>query len=131
MSQAHDKLVGSVPARIAEAAHFSLTAYEGRVAEFHVAAWLQLPGLANQNASLLVRYRDGQQRREVPVDHGRVSGNGKVLLSGIARLSAKTKIEDMQVVLRPPMATEGMVVEELFVQAAEAVVTAGEQAATA
>ncbi|MGE8502197.1 MAG: hypothetical protein ACN6P1_08220 [Pseudomonas sp.] len=119
MSQAQDKLIGSVPSRIVEAARLLVPPYEGRVAEYNVAAWLQLPGLANLPVSLLVSYRDGDKRREVNVDHGKVNAHGKILLSGIARMPVRQKIEDMQVRLRSAVPAQSLVVEEFFVQAVE------------
>ncbi|WP_271103663.1 hypothetical protein [Pseudomonas tohonis] len=119
MSQNQDKLIGPVPSRIVEAARLIVTPYEGRVAEFNVAAWLQLPGLANLPVSLLINYRDGEIRREVSVDHGKVNAHGKILLSGIARMTVKHKFEDMQVRLRSAVPVQGLLVEELFVQAVE------------
>ncbi len=119
MSQAQDKLIGSVPSRIVDVARLLVTPYEGRVAEYNVAAWLQLPGLANLPVSLLVSYRDGDKRREVNVDHGKVSAQGKILLSGIARMPVKQKIEDMQVRLRSAVPAQSLVVEEFFIQAVE------------
>ncbi|MFI8744217.1 hypothetical protein ACIGKL_03545 [Pseudomonas sp. NPDC077186] len=119
MSQAQDKLIGSVPSRIVDVARLLVTPYEGRVAEYNVAAWLQLPGLANLPVSLLVSYRDGDKRREVNVDHGKVNAQGKILLSGIARMLVRQKIEDMQVRLRSAVPAQSLVVEEFFVQAVE------------
>ncbi|MCU9945860.1 hypothetical protein [Pseudomonas sp. PDM13] len=119
MSQNQDKLIGPVPSRIVEAARPIVTPYEGRVAEFNIAAWLQLPGLATLPVSLLVSYRDGEIRREVAVDHGKVNAHGKILLSGIARMPIKHKIEDMQVRLKSAVTVQGLLVEELFVQAVE------------
>lgn len=119
MTQAHDKLIGQVPERIVEVARLQVTPYEGRVAEYNVATWLQLPGLANLPVSLLINYRDGGKRREVAVDHGKVNAHSKILLSGIARLPVKQKVEDMQVRLRSAVPTQSLVVEELFVQAVE------------
>lgn len=121
MSQAQDKLIGSVPSRIVDVAHLLVTPYEGRVAEYNVATWLQLPGLANLPVSLLVSYRDGDKRREVNVDHGKVNAHGKILLSGIARMPVRLKIEDMQVQvrLRSAVPAQSLVVEEFFVQAVE------------
>ncbi|MBD9482103.1 hypothetical protein IB229_03910 [Pseudomonas sp. PDM14] len=119
MSQTPDKLVGPVPSSIVNSARSSVTPYEGRVAEFNVAAWLHLPGLANLPVSLLVSYRDGGQQREVAVDHGKVNAHNKVMLSGIARLPLKQKIEDMQVRLRSAVPASTLIVEELFVQAVE------------
>jgi hypothetical protein len=119
MTQAHDKLIGPVPSQIVNLARLQVTPYEGRVAEFNVAAWLQLPGLANLPVSLLISYLDGTTRREVSVDHGKVSQHNKILLSGVARLPVKQKIEDMQVRLRSAVTTQSLVVEELFVQAVE------------
>lgn len=115
----HDKLIGSVPARIVDVARSQLTAYEGRVADYNIATWLQLPGQANLPVSLLVSYRDGERRREVEVDHGKVNAQGKILLSGIARVPFKQRIEDMQVRLRSAVPAATLVVEEFFVQAVE------------
>lgn len=119
MSQVQDKLIGSVPSRVVEIARLLVTPYEGRVAEYNVATWLQLPGLANLPVSLLVSYRDGEKRREVNVDHGKVNAQGKILLSGIARMPVKQRIEDMQVHLRSAVPAQSLVVEEFFVQAVE------------
>jgi hypothetical protein len=44
MSKQYEKLVGTVPARIVQQATLVLTTHDGKVAEFNVAAWLQLPG---------------------------------------------------------------------------------------
>lgn len=120
MTNAHDKLIGPAPSRIVDAARLLVTPYEGRVAEYNVATWLQLPGLANLPVSLLVSYRDGDRRREVSVDHGKVSSHNKILLSGVARLPVKHKIEDMQIRLRSAVPAATLVVEELFIQAVEA-----------
>lgn len=128
MSQNLDKLIGPVPSRIVEGANFVVTPYEGRVAEFNVAAWLQLPGLASLPVSLLVSYRDGETRREVMVDHGKVNAHGKILLSGIARLPARQRIEDMQVRLKSAVPCQSLQVEELFVQAVEQAVSDSRQA---
>lgn len=119
MTQAHDKLIGPVPSAIVNQARMQVTRYEGRIAEFNVAAWLQLPGLANLPVSLLISYRDGDGRREVMVDHGKVSQHNKILLSGVARLPVKQQIEDMQVRLRSAVPPHTLLVEELFVQAVE------------
>ncbi|MDH1212160.1 hypothetical protein N5C38_14015 [Pseudomonas chengduensis] len=128
MSQAQDKLIGSVPARIVDGARLLVTAYEGRVAEYNVATWLHIPGLANLPVSLLVSYRDGEKRREVNVDHGKVSATGKILLSGIARLPVRQRIEEMQVRLRSAVPAPSLVVEEFFVQAVEPANSDGLQA---
>lgn len=128
MTQATDKLIGPVPSSIINGARTSVTPYEGRVAEFNVAAWLQLPGLANLPVSLMVSYQDGNQRREIAVDHGKVSATNKVMLSGVARLPVKQKIEDMQIRLRSAVAVQGLIVEELFVQAVESSANSAQQA---
>jgi len=128
MSQAHDKLIGPVPSRIVDAARLLVMPYDGRVAEYNIAAWLQLPGLANLPVSLLISYRDGGKPREVMVDHGKVSSHSKILLSGVARLPVKQKIEDMQVRLRSAVPAQSLVVEELFVQAVELINTDNRQA---
>lgn len=128
MSQASDKLIGPVPASIVNSARIGMTPYEGKVAEYNVAVWLNLPGLANLPVSLMIRYRDGSQLREIAVDHGKVNAHHKVMLSGIARLPMKSKIEDMQVRLRCAVPTPSLVVEELFVQAVDLARGGGQQA---
>lgn len=128
MSQAPDKLIGPVPSSIVNSARTGVTPYEGRVAEFNVAAWLHLPGLANLPVSLLVSYRDGSQQREVAVEHGKVNAHNKVMLSGVARLPVKQKIEDMQIRLRSAVPAKTLVVEELFVQPVELQNSTGRQA---
>ncbi|MCO6057196.1 hypothetical protein NG726_10985 [Pseudomonas sp. MOB-449] len=117
--QQQDSLIGPVPARIVEVARSTLTPFEGRVADFNVAAWLHLPGLTELPVSLITSYMDGGQRREVSVDHGRLNAKGKILLAGIARLPFKQKIEQLQVRLRCAVPLKGLLVEELFVQAVE------------
>ncbi|MDH4562179.1 hypothetical protein [Pseudomonas sp. BN411] len=117
--QQHDSLIGPVPARVVEVARSTLTAFDGRVADFNVAAWLHLPGMTDLPVSLMVVYMDGSQRREVAVDHGKLNPKGKILLSGVARLPFKQKIEQMQVRLRSAVPIKGLLVEELFVQAVE------------
>jgi hypothetical protein len=128
MTQALDKLVGQVASTIVNLARLHVTPYEGRVAEFNVAAWLHLPGLADLPVSLLINYRDGSTRREVMIDHGKANQQGKILLSGVARLPVKQNIEDMQVRMRSAVATNSLIVEELFVQAAELPQTDSRQA---
>ena len=119
MTQALDKLVGPVPAAIVNLARLQVTPYEGRVAASNVPPWLHLPVLANLPVSLLTSHRDGGNLREVMVDHGKVNQHSKILLSGVARLPVKQKIEDMQVRLRSAVSASSLIVEELFVQAVE------------
>ncbi|WP_044873845.1 hypothetical protein [Pseudomonas sp. LFM046] len=126
--QQQDNLIGPVPARVVEVARSTLTPFEGRVADFNVASWLHLPGMADLPVSLLVNYMDGEQRREVTVDHGRLNSKGKILLAGVARLPFKHKIVQMQVHLRCAVPVQGLVVEELFVQAVELAAPAQRQA---
>ncbi len=121
MSQFHDKLIGNVPSRIVEQAAISLTTYDGRIAEFNVAGWLQLRGTAGLMVSLVAKYRDGQQQRESPIDHGRTDSAGKILLSGVARLPVRKRIEDLQIHLRPASEVSAVSVEELFVHPVEPV----------
>ncbi|MDH4585076.1 hypothetical protein E8F20_24740 [Pseudomonas sp. BN415] len=117
--QQQDSLIGPVPARVVEVARSTVTPFEGRVADFNVAAWLHLPGMTDLPVSLQVSYMDGEQRREVAVDHGRLNAKGKILLAGIARLPFKQKIDQMQVRLRSAVPIKGLLVEELFVQPVE------------
>ncbi|KAB0550795.1 hypothetical protein F7R01_06200 [Pseudomonas argentinensis] len=119
MPNAHETLIGQVPAHLVQSAHLQLTDYEGRVAEFNVAAWLHLPGQANSLVSLQVRYRDGDQLRSVNLDHAKVGAQDKILLSGVARLPVAQRIEEMQIRLRSALPRLEVKVEELFVQAVE------------
>lgn len=119
MPNAHDTLIGHVPAHLIQSAHLQLTDYDGRVAEFNVAAWLHLPGQAGSLVSLQVRYRDGEQIRSVNLDHAKVGAQDRILLSGIARLPVAQRIEDMQIRLRSAQPQVEVKVEELFVQAVE------------
>lgn len=119
MPNAHDTLIGQVPAHLIQSAHLQLTDYDGRVAEFNVAAWLHLPGQAGSLVSLQVRYHDGDQLRSINLDHAKVGVQGRILLSGIARLPVTQRIEDMQIRLRSAQSQVEVKVEELFVQAAE------------
>lgn len=119
MPNAHDTLIGQVPTHLIQSAHLQLTDYDGRVAEFNIAAWLHLPGQAGSLVSLQVRYRDGEQIRSVNLDHAKVGAQDRLLLSGIARLPVAQRIEDMQIRLRSAQPQVEVKVEELFVQAVE------------
>ncbi len=119
MPMSNDRLIGPVPAQVISLARTVLTPYDGRVAEFNIAAWLQLKGLENLPVSLMLRYLDGEQQREVAVEHSKVGAQGKVLLSGIARLTVKHNLQNVQVFLRTAVPAQSMLVEELFVQAVE------------
>jgi hypothetical protein len=119
MPTSNDRLIGPVPAQVISLARTVLTPYDGRVAEFNIAAWLQLKGLENLPVSLMLRYLDGEQQREVAVEHSKVGAQGKVLLSGIARLTVKHNLQNVQVFLRTAVPAQSMLVEELFVQAVE------------
>ena len=123
MPNAHDTLIGQVPAHLIQSAHPQLTDYDGRVAEFNVAAWLHLPGQAGSLVSLQVRYRDGDQLRSINLDHAKVGVQDRILLSGIARLPVAQRIEDMQIRLRSAQSQVEVKVEELFVQPAEPTIT--------
>ena len=60
-----------------------------------------------------------RSQREVAVDHGRIDRQQRILLSGIARLPVRQKVENMQVRLKSATAFSRLVVEEFFVQAVE------------
>jgi hypothetical protein len=119
MPTSNDRLIGPVPAQVISLARTVVTAYEGRVAEFNIAVWLQLKGLENLPVSLMMRYLDGEQAREIAVEHSKVGAQGKVLLSGIARLGVKHNLHNVHIFLRTAVPAQSMLVEELFVQAVE------------
>lgn len=54
-----DHLIGSVPAHLVDAARPTLTAHEGLVADYNIAAWLHLPDACDLLVSLVVSYLDG------------------------------------------------------------------------
>ncbi|MCS9826842.1 hypothetical protein N0759_19945 [Pseudomonas aeruginosa] len=114
-----DHLIGSVPAHLVDAARPTLTTHEGLVADYNIAAWLHLPDACDLLVSLVVSYLDGGRQREVAVDHGRIDRQQRILLSGIARLPVRQKVENMQVRLKSATAFSRLVVEEFFVQAVE------------
>lgn len=92
------------------------TALDGRMVELEVAAWLHLPGLSDLPVSLLVSYRDGDQQREVSVDHGRIDPQQRILLSGVARLPVKQKLEGVELRLRSAVPAQSIKIEDIFVQ---------------
>lgn len=107
------------PPHLVDAARPTLTAHEGLVADYNIAAWLHLPDACDLLVSLVVSYLDGGRQREVAVDHGRIDRQQRILLSGIARLPVRQKVENMQVRLKSATAFSRLVVEEFFVQAVE------------
>ncbi|WP_152221538.1 hypothetical protein [Pseudomonas sp. SCB32] len=117
--QPTDQLVSKVPSHIVSSARSASSASGGRLTDYNVAAWLHLPGVAELPVTLVITYRDGEQAREVAVDHGTVNAQSRILLSGIARLPFRQRIEDMQVRLRTAIGLSRLVVEELFIQAVE------------
>ncbi|MFV3305596.1 hypothetical protein ACNFBT_09955 [Pseudomonas sp. NY15181] len=117
--QPNDQLVSKVPSHIVSNARSANSAGGGRLSDYNVAVWLHLPGVTALPVTLVVTYRDGEKDREVAVDHGTVNSQSRILLSGIARLPFRQRIEDMQVRLRTAVGLSRLVVEELFVQAVE------------
>ncbi|SDH96561.1 hypothetical protein [Pseudomonas panipatensis] len=118
---ATDQIVSKVPAHIVANARPASAANGGRICDYNIAAWLHAPGMADLPVTLLASYRDGGQQREVLIDHGTLNAHGKVLLSGIARLPYRQKIEEMQVRMRTAVGLSRFTVEEIFVQAVEQV----------
>lgn len=118
MSRIPDQILGPVPSSIVNQAR-PQGGGTSRHSEFNVATWLQLPGLATLPVSLLLTYLDGDQQREVAVEHGKVNAQGKIMLSGVARLPHRQRLSDVQVRLRSAVPIRGLIVEELFVQAAD------------
>lgn len=117
--QPTDQLVSKVPSHIISSARPANATNGGRLADYNVAAWLHLPGVAELPVTLLVTYRDGEKLREVAVDHGTVNAQSRILLSGVARLAFNLRIEDVQVKLRTAINLSRLVVEELFIQPVE------------
>src|SRR5262245_21863864 len=112
-----DHIVGLVPSHIVTSTRARTSANGGRIADYNVAAWLQLHGMAKATVTLLATYRDGGQKHEVIIDHGATNDHGKILLSGIARLPYTHNVEDLQIRLRAQTSLSRLIVDELFVQA--------------
>lgn len=112
----HDQLLHTLNGPQLAAARSQGSARDGRVVELEIAAWLHLPGLSDLPVSLLVSYRDGNQQREVSVDHGRIDPRQRILLSGVARLPVQQKLEDVELRLRSAVAPQSIRIEDIFVQ---------------
>lgn len=111
-----DQLLHALTPPQLAAAHPQTTALDGRMVELEVAAWLHLPGLSDLPVSLLVSYRDGDQQREVSVDHGRIDPQQRILLSGVARLPVRRKLEGVELRLRSAVTPQSIKIEDIFVQ---------------
>lgn len=117
--QPTDQLVSKVPSHIVASARPANAVNGGRLADYNVAAWLHLPGVADLPVTLLISYRDGERTREVIVDHGTVNAQSRILLSGVARLPFSQRIEDAQIKVRAAVALSRVIAEEIFMQAVE------------
>lgn len=111
-----DRLLHALTAQQLAAARPRSTALDGRLVELEVAAWLHLPGLSDLPVSLLVSYVDGDQEREVSVDHGRIDPQQRILLSGVARLPLKQSLSRVELRLRSAFMPQSVKIEEIFVQ---------------
>lgn len=116
MFSTQDQLLHTLTPPQLAAARPQHTALDGRMVELEVAAWLHLPGLSDLPVSLLVSYRDGGEQREVSVDHGRIDPQQRILLSGVARLPVKQKLEGVELRLRSAVAPQTIRIEDIFVQ---------------
>ncbi len=115
----HDQLLHALSTPQLDAARKHNGNRGNRVVELEVAAWLHLPGLSNLPVSLMVSYLDGDQSREVPVDHGRIDPQQRILLSGVARLPLQKALESVELRLRCAVAPHSIKVEDIFVQPIE------------
>lgn len=90
----------------------------GEIALFNVAAWVNAPGCQNEEFALTLCYIDGGKAHEVPVDRGRINAMQDILLSGVAQLPVRKKLEKVQLQLRAARAHIGLVVEDVCLQPA-------------
>ncbi|MCM2330701.1 MAG: hypothetical protein NDI70_05315 [Pseudomonas sagittaria] len=123
MLSQHDQLLHALSAPQLDAVRRHNGNRGNRVVELEVAAWLHLPGLSNLPVSLMVSYLDGDQPREVPVDHGRIDAQQRILLSGVARLPLQKALEGVELRLRCAVVPQSIKVEDIFVQPIESVAT--------
>jgi len=112
----HDQLLHALSAPQLDAARKHNGNRGSRVVELEVAAWLHLPGLSNLPVSLIVSYLDGDQSREIAVDHGRIDPQQRILLSGVARLPLQKALEGVELRLRCAVKPQSIRIEEIFVQ---------------
>ncbi|HEY6610688.1 MAG TPA: hypothetical protein VIZ86_06090 [Pseudomonas sp.] len=119
MLSQHDQLLHALSAPQLDAARKHNGNRGNRVVELEVAAWLHLPGLSNLPVSLMVSYLDGDQPREVPVDHGRIDPQQRILLSGVARLPLQKALEGVELRLRCAVVPQSIRIEDIFVQPIE------------
>lgn len=117
--QPTDQIVSRVPEHIVANARPLGTSNGGRACDYNIAAWLQVPGMAQLPVTLLASYGDGERQHEVVIDHGTLNASGRILLSGIARLPYRYRIDNLQIRLRSAVGLSRLTVEELFVQAVE------------
>lgn len=117
----HDQLLHTLSTPQLDAARKHGGNRGSRVVELEVAAWLHLPGLTDLPASLIVSYRDGDQSREVAVDHGRIDPQQRILLSGVARLPLQKALDGVELRLRCAVAPQSIKVEDVFVHPIEPV----------
>ncbi|PWU28705.1 hypothetical protein DK254_23145 [Pseudomonas sp. RW407] len=117
--QPTDQIVSRVPEHIVANARPLGMGNGGRACDYNVAAWLQVPGMAQLPVTLLACYGDGERQHEVVIDHGTLNASGRILLSGIARLTYRYRIDNLQIRLRSAVGLSRLTVEELFVQAVE------------
>lgn len=87
-----------------------------RIASLNVAAWLRIPGASNDAVALTIAYVDGGQQYEIAVDEGRVNSQQDILLSGIAHLPIRRRLEQVELRLRSHGSYSRVQVEEIFVQ---------------
>ncbi|MCC6076153.1 hypothetical protein ACFPTX_14575 [Pseudomonas sp. GCM10022188] len=116
MFSTQDQLLHTLTPPQLAAARPRATALDGRMVELEIAAWLHLPGLSDLPVSLLISYRDGDQQREISIDHGRIDPQQRILLSGVARLPVKQKLEGVELRLRSAVAPQTVKIEEIFIQ---------------
>lgn len=114
----HSTPLGPVPAHLVREAMAKKTGL-GWVAEFNVAAWLNLSVHGETPVVLKVTYMDGEKVRQALVDKGKVNGSQRILLCGIARLGLNLHLESMSLSVETQARIQSMQIEELFVQAVE------------
>lgn len=97
----YDKVLQSLDARqLAATSNLAADYGNHRIASLNIAAWVSVADASELPVTLTVSYRDGGQYHEVAVDRGCAGHSRDLLLSGVAHLPIRRKLEHVELHLR-------------------------------
>lgn len=113
----YDKILQSLDARqLAATSSLAADCGNHRIASLNIAAWVSVADASEMPVTLSVSYRDGGQYHEVAVDRGCAGFNRDVLLSGVAHLPIRRKLEQVELRLRSQETPCRIQIQDIFVQ---------------